>query len=128
MGICPTLRGKDITRRPDGLYSPEITSAIPCPPSLPGNQAWRIASNCESSHDKSSGRPLNTIRAMGFPVSFNAFNSCRCASGNRISLRQAASPDQLKSSPTATSTTSELRAAETACAMLAGLDSVIVQP
>ena len=87
-----------------------------------------MASISWSSHDRSSGRPLRLISTIGLPVAFSAASNSCCASGNRMSVRTAASPDQWKLSPMAAITISACCAAVTASAIFSSVVSVSDEP
>src|SRR2546421_1360497 len=68
IGICPTLRGKDIGSLPPGLTLPNRTSATASPPSVPGYHDSSSAGALFASHGIVSGRPFISTTTYGLPV------------------------------------------------------------
>ena len=61
-----------------------------------------------------SGRPFISTTTYGLPVAAIALTSASCRPGRPIMLREDASPESAAGSPTATTVTSDARAALTA--------------
>ena len=102
---------------PEGLWSPNSTSATALPPSVPGNQASSRALACSCSHSSASGRPFISTSTSGLPVALSALISSRWVSGTLMRARLEASWAMPWDSPTTATTTSAWRAVATASAI-----------
>ena len=107
---------------PLGLCSPNSTSAMALPPSVPLNQVSRIASAFSCSQPSDSGRPFISTSTSGLPVAFSAFSSRRWLAGMRRSVRLDASWAMSCDSPTTATTRSASRAVRKASSSIASAE------
>ena len=101
MGTCPTFCGKVVVSLPEGFTSPNNTSAMALPASLPPNQTFKIAGTFAFSQFNTNGLPVNKTSTKGLPVFANAINNSFCVCGISILLRLELSPDISEASPNA---------------------------
>ena len=107
----PTVRGQLKGSLPLGFSSPNRTSAIAEPASVPGYQAMRIAGILSARSPSSSGRPPIMTSTTGFPVAASASRISACLPFSVRRVREAASPESSCGSPkTATTRSDSLRA------------------
>src|SRR6185369_5568949 len=109
-GTWPTFCGHVVVNLPEGFTSPNKTSEIAYPASLPPNQTFNIAGTLSFSHLIASGRPVNSTNTTGLPVFNTAANKSFCACGISILLRLLLSPLISADSPRAAITTSHCAA------------------
>ena len=84
------------------------------PPSVPGCQAYRIASASCSTSASTWGRPPKTTSTSFLPSALRAWINLHCTIGSAMSARDAPSPESWAISPTQATMTSASLAASTA--------------